>query len=80
MTIRKQIVEADPRNARVITLLLGDYVKRGELLRQLGRPDAARAAIQEGLALADHLDESVPVTPDLAAAQAALRAQAQVHR
>ena len=76
MTIRRHVVDADPRNVRALALLLGDYVKAGEILRQLGRVAAARETLLEGAALADHLDPSVPITPELAAVRADLHAQA----
>ena len=62
MTIRKRIVEADPRNVRVVELLLGDYARLADLQTSMGHPELANAALADAETLKTKADYRVPTS------------------
>jgi len=77
ISLRSEVLAADPRNARVRFFLISDYTRLGVLLRDQHQPSESRSAFQKGLQLVSEAPAGALDTPDVRTAVEDLRRESQ---
>jgi tetratricopeptide (TPR) repeat protein len=73
ISVRKELLAADPKNYRLRYLLVTDYARLGDLLRLENNAAGARAVYREGLEMALPLEPKADADPDALKTIAELR-------